>query len=317
MNDYLFQHHNVWDTLFLMLEKYCIRVLQCGRLFQCGIGSGTVDVTVWQTIPLWHWNGVLLPWHTDSVADCFIIVWHRLCDSMAMLLCDRLTTCHRILQYILEIAWMQSVYELWWRDVILCFCPGHFHPWCDDARRVGRLRYIVWDVYPREGCLQEVQLALYLHWRGSSNQKWKIKGDLSIFLFCVSSLEFLHLLVSVLSSTAHIGFNIYRTSWTWYSRECVCSCVIFLWSHVITYLDYPSLSVVRDCAWIQVHQPFAANRDTTPKQPSWVVGLAQLFTAWCLQQCRCKFFSFSCKLKSMDKFVIYLWFGMSERIITF
>lgn len=258
-------------------------------------------MTYWQCGRLFHYSVAQIVWQYGNVA-----MWqnYNMSQNLAV--------------YFRGCLDAVSIWTLvTWRDVILCFCPVHFHPWCDDARRVGRLRYIVWDVYPREGCLQEVQLALYLHWRGSSNQKWKIKGDLSIFLFCVSSLEFLHLLVSVLSSTAHIGFNIYRTSWTWYSRECVCSCVIFLWSHVITYLDYPSLSVVRDCAWIQVHQPFAANRDTTPKQPSWVVGLAQLFTAWCLQQCRCKFFSFSCKLKSMDKFVIYLWFGMSERIITF
>ena len=276
-----------------MREKYCIRVLQCGRLFQCGIGSGTVDVTVWQTIPLWHWNDVLLPWHTDIVAGCFIIVWHRLCDSMAVLLCDRLTTCHGNLQYVLEIAWLQSVYALWWLDVMwsFAFVQATF---IRDVMMPGE-----WDVCVTsyEMCIREKAVFKRFNWRYICiDEAHRIKNEKSKvicpFLCCVSSLEFLHLLVSVLSSTAHIGFNIYRTSWTWYSRECVCSCVIFLWSHVITYLDYSSLSVVRDCARIQVHQPFAADGDATPKQPSWVVGLAQLFTARCLQQCRCKLLIF-------------------------
>lgn len=50
----------------------------------------------------------------------------------------------------------------------------------------------------------------------------------------------------------------------------------------------PVLSALRDCPWVQNHQPSPPDWNTSAEQPPWAVVTPQLPATWCLQLCQCE-----------------------------
>ena len=58
------------------------------------------------------------------------------------------------------------------------------YPRCTNARWMGCLCNVIRDDSTRKICFKEVQLEVSSHWRGTQNQKWKVKGKFKVPHFC-------------------------------------------------------------------------------------------------------------------------------------
>jgi hypothetical protein len=73
-----------------------------------------------------------------------------------------------------------TIYYILW-DILsqVCYLIGYHNSWHYLAWWMGRLRYILWNGYQREVCVQKIQLALLGYWWSSSNQEWEVQGMIS------------------------------------------------------------------------------------------------------------------------------------------